>query len=94
LAAAVVPVLVWHDLMAKLYAGFRFDPAYLLTAWSGFALMAFGLIAIVPVVWSAGGNPASRFYPRRRDSLAGWGTSFYILGLALVVQVAAIAANS
>lgn len=92
-AAIACPILIWHDLIDRLVSSFSLDPAYLLTAWTGFALMAVGVLAVLPVALTAGGNPAGRFHPRRRNTLAGWGASFYLMGLGLVVQLGAIAAN-
>ena len=94
LAAAACPLLIWRDLIAKLGDGFRFEPVYLLSSWTGFACMATGLAVLLPLVLSAGSDPAGRFHPRRRETIAGWGASFYLLGLLLVVQLATIVGNS
>ncbi len=45
----------------------------------------------MPVLLSIGRHPESRLYPRSRNALLGWGVSLYVLGLAVAVQVAAIA---
>lgn len=45
----------------------------------------------MPVLLSIGRPPDSRVYPRSRNALLGWGVSCYLLGIALAVQVAAIA---
>ncbi len=92
LALAAVPALLWHDLIQQLIDGFRLDPGYLLIAWGGFLLMAIGVLSFVPIALTTGGNPGGRFYPRRRDTLTGWGLSLYLLGLLLVVQLGVIAA--
>jgi hypothetical protein len=44
-------------------------------------------------VLSIGRDPDSRLYPRSRGALAGWGVSLYLLGIMLVIQIGAIAAN-
>lgn len=93
LAAVALPAALWHELIASLVESFQLEAGYLLTAWSGFALMALGVVAIVPVVWSSGTSPASRRHPRSRNALSTWGTSLYLLGLLLVVQLASITAN-
>jgi hypothetical protein len=91
LAAGAIPALLWRDLLSRVAGDFRLDLTYLLTGASGFLLMALGLLAALPVVLSIGRNPESKLYPRSRGALAGWGTSLYLLGFALVVQIAAIA---
>ena len=91
--AAALPAIAWHDVAARLAARFSVDPGYLLSAWAGFALIAAGLVCFLPVLISVGRSPESRLYPRNRASLIGWGTSLYLLGLALSVQVAELASR-
>ncbi len=86
------PMFVWHDLIVALIAGFHLEPGYLIVAWSGFVLMAVGVLAFLPIALTSGGDPGGRFYPRRRDTITGWGMSLYLLGLLLVVQLGMIAA--
>jgi hypothetical protein len=86
--AAVVPVVLWHHEIGAIAADFRLDPGYL-TGWSGFGLIAVGLVLLLPVVWSARLSPGSRLYPRFRNAYMGWGVSLYLMGLALASQVAA-----
>ncbi|MFL5856068.1 MAG: hypothetical protein ACJ77L_04880, partial [Solirubrobacteraceae bacterium] len=69
---------------------FRIESGYLLTGWSGYGLIAAGLVFMVPVVVSIGRSPASRLYPRSRNAYAGWGITLYLLGCALATQVAQI----
>jgi hypothetical protein len=88
LLAAALPALAWHGVALKLASQFRFHLGYLLSAWSGFALMALGLICFVPVLLSVGSEPEGRLYPQRRAAFVAWGASLYLLGLALSVQVA------
>jgi hypothetical protein len=88
LCAAAVPVALWHEAIAAIAADFRLELGYL-TGWTGFALIALGLVLLVPVVYSTRLSPASRLYPRFRNVYMGWGTSLYVLGLGLASQVAA-----
>jgi hypothetical protein len=89
LAAAALPVALWHRAIAIVASDFRLDLDYLLTGWLGYGLIALGLLLVLPVALSAGRNPESRLYPRSRNVFMGWGTSLYILGLAVAAQVAA-----
>jgi predicted metal-binding membrane protein len=88
LCAAAIPVALWHDAIAAIAADFRLDAGYL-TGWSGFGLIAAGLVLLLPVVLSARLSPASRLYPRFRNAYMGWGVSLYVMGLGLASQVAA-----
>jgi hypothetical protein len=92
-AAGAVPAYLYRDLLADLSAGFSLEFGYLAFGISGFVLIALGLLVTLPVVLSIGRNPESRLYPRRRSALAGWGTSLYLLGTLLVIQIGAIAGN-
>jgi hypothetical protein len=92
-AAATVPVILFHDLLAKVAGTFEPSLSWVLTGASGFMLMAAGLVAVTPVVISIGLTPDSRLYPRSRGALAGWGVSLYLLGAMLLIQIGAIAQN-
>jgi hypothetical protein len=87
-AAAATPVLAWHDVALRLASRFHLSVGYLISAWSGFALIAIGLACFLPVLISIGRTPDSRLYPRSRSALIGWGASLYLLGLGLSIQVA------
>ena len=50
--AAALPVIAWHGVASKLASDFRLHPGYLLSAWTGFGLIALGLICFVPVLLS------------------------------------------
>jgi hypothetical protein len=91
--AGAVPVILYRHLLSDLREGFSLEFGYLVFGASGFALIAIGLLVNLPVVLSIGRDPESRLYPRRRGALAGWGTSLYLLGMLLVIQIGAIAAN-
>ena len=92
-AAGAVPAFLYHDLLTQVVGNFALDVGYIAFGASGFALMALGLLAGLPVVLSIGRNPDSRLYPRSRSALAGWGVSLYLLGIVLVIQIGAIAAG-
>ena len=92
-AAAAIPVVLFHDLLSTVTSTFEPSLNWLLTGASGFALMAAGLAATTPVVLSIGRTPDSRLYPRSRGALAGWGVSLYLLGSMLLLQIGAIAGN-
>ena len=89
-AAVALPIVLWHHAIGMLAAGFRPTLVYFLTGWAPFGLIAAGLVLFVPVVYSIGLSTYARAYPRRRNAYAGWGITFYLLGLALASQVAAI----
>ena len=88
--AVALPVLLFRRVVADVWAGFEFDLHHML-GWAPWVFIAAGLAFLVPVAWSAGGDPESRWYPRARNAYAGWGISLYILGLMLGSQVAQIA---
>lgn len=89
LAAAGLPPLLWHRAIATVTSDFRLDLHYL-SGWTGYILIALGLLFFVPVVLSIGRTPGSRLYPNGRNAYAGWGVSLYVLGLAIASQVAAV----
>jgi hypothetical protein len=91
LAAAVTPVILWHDAIALLASDFHVNARDLITGWLGYGLMAVGLLCLIPVLLSIGRKPESRFYPHYRNAWAAWGVSCYLLGIVLAVQDAAIA---
>ena len=86
LAAAVVPVVLFHRTVALVAMQFQWELRYL-TGWLPWVLLAAGLLFLLPVAASAGMNPESRFVPRARAAYAGWGVSLYLLGMALGSQV-------
>jgi hypothetical protein len=93
IAAGAIPAVLYRDLLLQVLHNFTFDAGYIAFGASGFTLIALGLLASLPVVLSIGSNPDSRLYPRSRAALAGWGVSLYLLGITLVIQIGAIAAN-
>jgi hypothetical protein len=89
--AAALPIVLWHRAIAAIAGDFHVEARYLVTGWLGYGLIAIGLAFLVPVLLSIGRKPDSRLYPHSRNALAGWGVSCYLLGMALAVQVGAIA---
>jgi hypothetical protein len=92
-AAALLPIVLWHRAIAIIATDFRLDVEYLLTGWTGYALILGGLLFGIPVVLSIGRRPESRLYPRSRQAYAGWAITLYLLGMLLASQVAQIAAT-
>jgi hypothetical protein len=90
LGAAALPALLFNHAIVVMAADFRLELAYLVTGWSGYALIAAGLLLLVPVARSSGHAPDSWAYPRLRGAYKGWGVSLYVMGLALAGQVALV----
>ena len=55
---------------------------YLVTGWTGYGLIATGLLVMLLATLSN---------PRARKAYVGWGVSLYTLGIMLATQVAVIA---
>jgi|ERR671923_1318083 hypothetical protein len=89
-AAAAMPAILWHRVIADVASEFRLDVRYLISEWSPWVLIVLGLLFALPVVISAGRDPDSRWYPRSRNAYAGWGITLYLLGIGLATQVAQI----
>jgi hypothetical protein len=90
IAALVLPIAFWHHSIAGVAGRFRLDLGYLITGWSGYALLAAGLVMMLPAALAAGTSPDSRLRLRHRGAYLSWGIVLYILGLALASQVAAL----
>ncbi len=88
LAAAALPWLLFHRVITDIASEFRVDARYFLAECSPWFLIVLGLAFLLPVVFSAGRDPESRFYPRARGAYMGWGVTLYILGFILASQVA------
>jgi MFS family permease len=88
LAAASLPGLLWHRAIARVASDFRLELDYLVTGWTGYALIAGGLLLLLPVAATSGWRPERR--PRRRNAYLAWGVSLYLLGAVLATQVAAV----
>ncbi|CAN5157704.1 hypothetical protein BH18ACT12_BH18ACT12_24570 [soil metagenome] len=91
LLAALLPFVLWRRAMAAVASDFRLDFTYLVTGWTGYGLIALGLLFSVPVLLSIGRSPESRLYARGRGAYAGWAAVLYLLGVLLASQVAQIA---
>jgi hypothetical protein len=89
LLAAGLPLLLWHRPMEVVASHFRLELGYLVTGWTGYALIGMGLLCMAPVVATSG--LAAERRPRYRNAYIGWGLSLYLLGAALASQVAAVA---
>jgi hypothetical protein len=87
LVAAVAPALLFHRVIADIAHEFRLDLRYLVE-WAPWVLLVLGLAFLLPVAYSAGLDPDSRYFPRFRRAYAGWGITLYLLGIGLATQVA------
>jgi hypothetical protein len=85
--AAVLPAVLFHRVILDIAHEFRFDARYFLE-WAPWVLLVLGLAFLLPVAYSSGLDPDSRWFPRFRRAYAGWGITFYLLGIALATQVA------
>ena len=77
--AALLPALLWHGAVAAVASGFRLELGYLVTGWTGFALIALGLLLMLR---------AQVGRPRAPHACTGWGVSLYLLGAMLASMVA------
>jgi hypothetical protein len=90
-AAAVLPVALWHRVIADIAAQFQFDLSYLVTGWTPWVLMAMGLCCFIPVWIADLRDRDRRFYTSGSGAWFGWGVTLYLLGFGLATQVAQIA---
>lgn len=90
LTMAIVPLVLWHRVMGDILASFHWSFTYVVSELSPWLLLLAGLAFLIPVAFSAGRHPESRLYPRARRAYAGWGSSLYLLGIILAVQVAEV----
>ena len=88
--ACALPVALFAGTVADIVAAFRLEARYLVGGWMPWVLIAGGLAFFVPVAFSAGRDPESRWYPRARNAYAGWGITLYLLGLLLGAQVSQV----
>ena len=79
LSAAALPLVLWHHTIMVVASDFRLEAEYLVTGWTGFGLIAFGLMLMTPVAVGS---------PRAEKAYMGWGVSLYLLGAVLAAQVA------
>jgi len=90
-AAAALPAVLWHRVIADIASQFRLEPTYLITGWTCWALMALGLLCLVPAGIGEWRDRGRRFHRRATGAWYGWGVTLYLLGFALATQVAQIA---
>jgi hypothetical protein len=88
--ALVGPLVIWRDAIQAVSTDFVWTWDYLLMGWTGYVLIAAGLLFMLPVVISIGRFPEDRLYPRSRNAYAAWGITLYLLGCAVSTQVAQI----
>jgi hypothetical protein len=88
LLAAVVPVLLWSEVLAMAVTEFRLDLRYVLTGLLPWVLMAGGLACAGPVIWHDLRDRHRRFHSGGTAAWAGWGITLYLLGFGLATQVA------
>ena len=85
--AAAAPVWLFHGVVELLAAATPRMELQYLSGWLPWGLLAAGLLFLLPVAWSAGMDPGSRWFPRARAAYAGWGVTLYLLGFLLAWQV-------
>ena len=89
-AALIGPLVIWREAIAAVSTDFSWELDYLVMGWTGYGLIAAGLLFMLPVVISIGRHPEDRWYPRSRNAYIGWGITLYLLGCAIATQVAQI----
>jgi hypothetical protein len=89
--AAALPIVLWRGTISAIAADFRLEADYLITGWSPWILMAFGLLCFIPVAVADWQDPDRRFARRGTGAWSGWGVTLYVLGFLLATQVAQIA---
>src|SRR3954454_20959850 len=86
LLAAALPIVLWWRAITDIASAVKLDPSYF-TGLVPWGLIIAGLGFFIPVLFSAGRSPESRWYPRARNAYAGWGITLYLLGFGLATQV-------
>ena len=90
LAMLAVPAAIWHHVLSDVLTSFTWSFNYFVTELSPWLLMLAAVAFLVPVALSAGRTPRDRLYPRGRRAYIAWGTSLYLLGCILAVELAEI----
>ena len=85
--ALALPIALFRHVVELLAAATPRMELHYLSGWLPWLLLAAGLAFLLPVAWSAGMDPASRWFPRARAAYAGWGVTLYLLGFLLAWQV-------
>jgi hypothetical protein len=91
LVALVLPVVLWHHVVALIASEFSLDVRYLVTGWMPWVLMALGLLCLATAGVIDWRRRDRRFYGPTSAAWVGWGVSLYLLGFLLATQVAQIA---
>ena len=74
-AAAALPAVLWHRVIADIASQFRLEPTYLITGWTCWALMALGLLCLVPAGIGEWRDRSRRFHRRGTGAWYGWGVT-------------------
>lgn len=90
LAAAALPIVLWHDVIADIAAASEDVDTEFVVGWAPWVLMALGLLCWLPIAIEYLRDRTGRFHRRGSGAWAGWGISLYLLGFALATQVAQI----
>ena len=90
MALAPAPLALWHSVLSSILRSFTWNFIYMVGELSPWLLLATGVAFLVPVAASTSLSPESRLYPRARRAFIAWGTSVYLLGLILAVEVATV----
>lgn len=89
LVAAVLPAVLWADVIADIARASAQDRAAdVLIGWAPWLLMALGLLCAIPVAVASVRARRSRFHRPGGGAWAGWGVTLYVLGFGLATQVA------
>ena len=91
LSALLLPIVLWHDVVAAIASEFQVEWEYLITGCAPWVLMALGMLCFVQVWVVDRRNRGGRFYVPGGAAWFGWGVTLYLLGFALATQVAQIA---
>ena len=91
LAAAGIPIALWHATIVAIASAFRVEARYFVMGWTPWVLMALGLACFIPIAVEALRDPDRRFVRRGTGAWWGWGVTLYLLGFALATQVQQIA---
>lgn len=90
LAAAALPVVLWHHVIGIILGEWELSARYVLTALMPWVLMALGVLCAIPLAISELRDRERRFHRSGGRAWAGWGVTLYLLGFALASQVAQI----
>jgi hypothetical protein len=88
--AAAAPYLLFRHVVEVLADAQPRLELHYLSGWLPWCLLIAGLLFLVPVAWSSGMDPDSRWFPRARAAYAGWGVTLYLLGFLLAWQVMSV----